>query len=40
MKNFVIWPYRLRKSTLIDLILGLQKPSSGKILVDGKEFQK
>ena len=28
------------KSTLIDLILGLQKPSSGKILVDGKEVSE
>ena len=28
------------KSTLIDLILGLQKPSNGKILVDGKEVSE
>ena len=36
----IIGPSGIGKSTLIDLITGLLKPSNGEVLVDGTNIEK
>ena len=33
-----MWRNRIRKTTLVDIIVGIKKPSKGKIIIDEKEL--